>query len=197
MSIRRVARVTGPVLDDLALWVAGSERGTPGQAGSPRVEVVPLTVESLPFRDSPERPDRDQVLERLAAEATARAERTLLKQHIAGVVERVASPAVASGALVLTGTVRLPVSVPAGQRGGRALFRRGRFASATVTLRRPDGTVAAQGESHLEWDDVWWLRGARVRRARKLDDVLVDTVRKAVDHAVKRLRRPELEAQSR
>ncbi len=165
-----------------------------GQARFEKVLVVPLSIESLPFRDSPERPDREQVLQRLTEEATARAERTLLKQHLAQSVERAPSPDPTRGGLVLTGVVRLPVSVPAGQRGGRAMFRSGRFASATVALRRADGMLVAEGHTHLDWDDIRWVRGARIRRARALDDVLVDAVRKATDHAVKRLREADREA---
>jgi hypothetical protein len=145
-----------------------------------------LVVKAVPFRGSPERPDQAQALQSLSKEATTRAERTLLKQHIAQKVEKTSSPA-ASAPLVLTGTVRLPVSIPAGERGGRAMFRGGQFATATVTLRRSDGTLVAEGRSSLRWGDVRWLRGVRIRRSRNLDDVLQDAVRKATDHAVKSL----------
>lgn len=186
----------GLALGGLCMSLAASSPASMQRPLLGNVAVMSLTVESLPFRDSPERPDRDQVLRRLAEEATARAVRTLMKQHLADPVAQFASPAAASGALVLTGTVRLPVSIPAGQRGGRAMFRGGRFASATVVLRRSDGTLVAEGQSHLNWDDVRWVRGARFPRTRTLDDVLVDAVRKATDHAVKRLRRPDPETPS-
>lgn len=154
-----------------------------------QVLVVPFVVESQPYPGAAARPDEAEVLRRMGEEATARAERTLLKQRIAARVARVPLAGSGVGAPVLTGTVRLPVSLPPGQTGGRAMFRKGTFATATVALQR-DGVVRQQ-EVRLGWRDVRWVSGARTRRARKLDDVLADALRKAVDHAVKLLRREE------
>lgn len=153
------------------------------------VVLLPFVIDPQPYPGAPARPDEVDLLRRLSEEATARAERTLLKQRLAGRVIRMAPSVSGAGVTVLSGVVRLPVSVPLRQTGARAAFRRGSFATASVQLRRPDGT-SSQQEITLDWQDSRWLQGARIRRARKVDDVLADFVRKAVDHAVKDLRTP-------
>lgn len=185
-ALRRAANI-GVAIAALAVTWLGSRPVSGQQPAFGNVAVEPVMVEAVPFQDTPPRLDQAEVLQRLSQEATARAERTLLRQGLASKVERTAAQA-PSGTLILTGTVRLPVSVPAGQRGARAMFRKGPFGTATVSLRRSDGTLVAEGQSKLDWDDVRWLRGVRVRRVRDFDEVLQDAVRKATDHAIKGLR---------
>lgn len=129
-----------------------------------------------------------EFLTRLMEEATARAERTLLRQHVAGAVVRLGESEERHNMPLLTGVVQLPVGLPQEQAGSSAFFRNGTLATATVTLCNPDGRVLASGSSYLAWKDVRWVRGARHRRARPVAQVLEDAVRKATDHAVKQLR---------
>ncbi len=174
-------------------WLGVCFLGVPAVASEkppryPLVAVASFRIEPQPYPGAPLRTGESELLERLVGEATARAERTLVKQHIAGRVERLAGLESATAAPVLTGVVRLPLSLPPGQGGARAMFRKGPFASASVLLRQPDGT-SIQREVTLDWRDIRWTRGARIRRVRRFDDVLVDFVRKGVDHAVKRIQR--------
>lgn len=174
----------------ICLWlIMGAGQTT--QAAEPgvlvqEVTVAPFAIIPVPLTGAPEREDQESLLRRLAEEATARAARTLRKQGRDGGAQRVSEkhPGVNC---VVSGTVRLPISLRPVDGGGRAMFHRGPFATANVVLRQADGTVLARREVTLNWGDVAWVQGARHRRARPLDSVLVDFVRKAVDHAVKRL----------
>lgn len=173
------------------LYTAANWNGSTAAAHQPRIASVvvdPIIVEAQPYADAPPRRDTEELLRRLGEIATARAERSLIKQQLAGTSTRT-STSTSSEAPVLSGVVRLPISLPRGHGGARALFRRGRFASATVVLKQDGGTVLAEETASLDWDDVRWIYGARGGHARKLDEVLEDYVRKAVDQALKRLRR--------
>jgi len=150
-----------------------------------RVALAPITIEPEPHPKTTGWHAAAEDLQRLGREATARAERTLLQQGIARHVERVSAATPVSLPRV-SGVVRLPVALPPEATGAQATFRRGDFAIATVELVLP--TTSRTERATLGWRDVRWLRGVRIRRARPLDTVLTDAVRKAVDHAVKRLR---------
>lgn len=163
-----------------------------------KVVVAPFVVQPQPFPGALERPEGGELERRLAEEAASRAARSLVRQRIASVAERVPSrEAAAEGTVVVTDPVRLPLALPPDVRGLRAAFRPGIFAIAEVTMRRADGTFLAREQATLKWDEVRWTRGGKVRRARPLDDVLQDAVRKVVDRAVKRLKRHDLESLAR
>ena len=157
-----------------------------------QVSVRPFVILPRPINGSRDRPDVESVLRRLSEEATRQAGRTLLGHRLAGKVERLETPGPRPGGITLVGSVRLPVALPPGVIGLRASSRRGPFAYAQVSLQGASGRPLATGEATLEWDDVRWLRGARVRRNRPLDQVLEHATRKAVDRAVRRLKASDL-----
>lgn len=186
----RVVRLVVPCL----LFAAGKMgwSAPPQAAVFTKVVVGAVVVEPEPFPKAPSRPDEAEVIRQLTEVATARAERTLVKQHIAETVERSSSRDTSSAPVLLTGTVRLPVSLPNSARGRGALFQHGHFATVDVALQRRDGTMIAKEEVTLGWRDVPWVLGSRISHARPLDDVLGEYVRKGVDHAVKGLKRHDL-----
>lgn len=207
---------SGPALGCLVLiaaspW-ASAATPTPPLA---KVGVIAIAVIPQPLEGAPTRADQDALLRRLSDEATARAERSLLRQQIAASVERLPSRALAAepagrsaismpasgsstGEVYLTGTIRLPLSLPPSITRDWTWFRHGRFASAEVRLLRADGSTITRAAAILDWSDIRWFSGAgRVRSARPLDDVLVDFVRKAADQAVKHLKRQRLAATAR
>lgn len=171
-----------------AVPVAAGAAGPPQQAAS-QVAVAPFTIEPQPQRGVPELPNQGELVRRLSAAATARAERTLLQKRMAGRVVRAGEPEGADARTTLTGTVRLPLSLPPGQGGARAGFRKGTFATAEITLHVP-GAAPEVRRVELKWRDVRWVYGARFPRNRPFDNVLTDFVRKAVDEAVNRLGKP-------
>ena len=154
-----------------------------------KVALAPFTVVAQPFEGSPPRADQDTIVRRLAEEATARAGRDILRRRIAGTVERLSAGSPLSTQVLVAGTILLPVSLPRQVIGTRAAFRKGRFATVMISVTNADGRRLAQQEVVLGWDDVWWTRGARVRRNRALDEVLLDFVRRGVDDAFKQLER--------
>ena len=174
----------------------------------PRVGVMPLVIVPQPLKGATIRADQEALQRRLVEEATARAERSLLRQNIAATVERLPSrarPAEPTGRsstsapvsdshaaeVYLAGVVRLPLSLPPSLARDWTWFRRGRFAYAEVQLLRADGSMIARAEATLDWSDIRWFSGAgRLHYARPLDDVLVDFTRNATDRAVKHLRGP-------
>jgi hypothetical protein len=175
-----------------------------------KVIVLPFAIVAQPIDGASNRVDQQTIVRRLAEEATARAERSLLQQRIAVAVEQLPFPvaggvsvtavtsdsrpggAGAEGPVQLEGTVRLPVSLPAPLTGPRSWFHRGPFATAEVELRRAGGAVIAREAATLDWRDVRWFTGAgRLRRSRPLDEVLIDFARKATDRAIKRLKAHE------
>lgn len=150
-----------------------------------RVTVMPFIIRPQPLPGVDELPGQDELQHRLAEIATLRAERSLLHQHLTGQVARATSAA--PEGWVLTGVVSLPISPLVARQAGRAMFRPTPFATATVTLRY-GGKDQLQASQTLAWRDTRWLRGSRVRRARAFEQVAADFVRKAVDHAVKKLK---------
>lgn len=150
--------------------------------------VVPFRIDAQALPGALQRPDQDELVRRLAESATSSAERRLARRHVTRTFVRVPSRdavAAAPAGVIVSDTVHLPVALPPGVAGSRAAFRRGTFVTAEVTIQRPDGTIIGRGQSTLKWGEVRWTRGARVRRrARPVDEVLEDAVRKAVEHAV-------------
>ncbi|MES1241215.1 MAG: hypothetical protein ABUT39_06305 [Acidobacteriota bacterium] len=103
-------------------------------------------------------------------------------------VERVASVEAARGKTVVTGTVRMPVSLPPQVKGLAADSRKGPLASATVRLLDADGNTLREAEAVLTWREARWLEGApRFRRSRRVEAVLADAVDEVVERAVLRL----------
>lgn len=135
-----------------------------------------IAIESQPMEGAAVRADEPAIKGRLAETAANQAAITLKK-----------SPLAARG-LTLTGTIRLPLSLPPRVIGLRAHDRKGTFVTAQFVLRGADGKSVAEQNVALEWDDVRWLTGApKRRRNRPLNDVLEDAARKAVVRAVKQL----------
>ncbi len=145
--------------------------------------VVPILIEAEPIEGATPRADVEAVAKRLSESATGEAGRRLLKERIAVTVETTPPAAV-----VLSGTIRLPLSLPPRVIGLRAHDRQGAFATAHFTLRDAGGKVITEETAMLKWDEVRWLRGGgHYRRNRALDEVLQDTARSATARAVKRL----------
>lgn len=78
----------------------------------PEVAVVPFVIIPQTLDGAPTRADQDALVRRLAEEASERAERSLLRQHLAAAVEWPSSRASATAPVLLAGTVRLPLSLP-------------------------------------------------------------------------------------
>jgi hypothetical protein len=159
-----------------------------------KVVLVPIVVEAVPFEQTPPRPDEAEIVRKLADEATKQAERILARAHVAGEVVRVASTTAtpsapdettASVMPTVSGTLRLPVSLPPKVRGWNASQRKGRFATVSLTITDPrTGVVLAHSEGTCDWKDAFWTRGARSRRNAPLDDVLAHFARKTTERAV-------------
>ena len=154
-----------------------------------KIVVIPFEIYVDPFEGAPERPDRSAILRSLSDAATQQAVRVLTARHISVSIERRESPAAASRNVedvwTLTGTVSLPISLPARIYGLDAGARRGVFARAEATLRNAQGAVIRRSETVLVWGDARWTRGGpRRRRNRPLDSVLVDFAKKAADRVV-------------
>jgi hypothetical protein len=154
------------------------------------VRVVPFQIRERPIPGVTETSGAEALRNHLADEATARAIRTLRDHKKANVTEGPSEGETSPDApLTLSGTVSLPLFVPPRLRGFDAGLRRAPFATAAVTLTRPDGTTVGSEEATLRWKDVRWLRGARRKRNRPIEDILQDFTRKSVDHSVRRLER--------
>ena len=152
-----------------------------------RIAVVAFTIEPQILDGSPERADQDAILKKLSIEAGKRAERLLLKRHVAATVEQVASIQATTAPVFVTGTVSLPISLPPGVIGWRALTRKGTFVTTRIYLVDAAGKTLMQQTVTLDWGDVWWLHGGIRKRNAKLDDVLVKFVRKSVDRAMEQM----------
>lgn len=157
-----------------------------GGAMYPKVVVVPFTVEPQPVAGEPVQPG-DVRVQLLAAEASSTAAEALLG-HVAETVERAASPGAAKGQVLVTGVVRIPVSMPLGVRGLAADSRRGSLAVATVRLQGADGSTIREAEAQLTWREARWLEGApQFKRNRRIEAVLADAVQEVVERAVSKL----------
>ena len=171
----------------LTLLSACSVAGTPRrQATFPRVAVAPFAVVPQPLAGAPAQQDLAQLL---AEEATASAQRSVLREGIGESVERVPSPAQAAGQVLVTGTVTLPTSLPPGLHGMRADSRQGRLGVVILQLIGADGRPLRTAEAEISWRQGRWLTGApRFLRSRPAASVLRDAVRDLVEKGVRRLR---------
>jgi hypothetical protein len=150
----------------------------------PTVALVPFTVVPQDIEGANARPDQNALSQRLAEEATTRAERLLLMRHIGAKVERTTSIQNVTAPVFVTGSVSLPLSLPPGVIGWKARSRKGPFVTARAVLTDAAGRVLAQEEVTLDWNDVRWLRGARTKHNLPLEDVLLKFTRKSVDGAI-------------
>lgn len=151
----------------------------------PKVALKPFIIEAQAMEGAPQRSDAIKILADLSREATKQAERALKNKRIAGAVENVSTEK-KTEEVTLTGSVRLPISLPPHVIGFNAATRGGVFATGKVTLSKPDGAVIAEEEVKLFWRDGWWMNGARHRHNAPLNEVLADFVRKAADRALQR-----------
>ena len=150
-----------------------------------RVAVVPFAIEAQPFERTPNRTDQDDEIRRLQEEAAKQAERSLKEHGLAGNMESAATAQAAKSPLVLSGVIRLAVSLPSRIYGMAGYQRSGPFITVTETLQRSDGTVAATGSSTLGWRGCWWITAGKSSHVIPVDTVLADFVRKAVDRATR------------
>lgn len=172
-----------------SVFACATQSAAKGQAMYPKVFLVPFTFEPQSVAGEPVQPG-DVRVQLLAAKASSTAAEALLGQ-VAETVERAASPGAAQGQVLVTGVVRLPVSMPPGVRGLAADSRKGSLAVATVRLQGADGNTIREVEAHLTWREARWLEGApRFKRNRRVDAVLADAVEEVVERAVSRLESP-------
>jgi hypothetical protein len=177
-----------------AAWARGDHRRR--HAASPKplfaaVAVMPFTVEPEPpagVAVSPTQPERLRIA---AEQVTEHVHHWLLKKRlsgtIAGRVHRATSPADETLPFI-TGTVRLPVSLPTGRQERHALFARERFATAKVTMQFPDGTTL-EAEAALNGKDVPLTRNYKryLTYEKGIGWVLEKFAEKAVDRALQSL----------
>lgn len=168
----------------MLLMSLGASGATPSKPRFQSVAVLPIIISEA---DQPAHPT--ELGQRLAEAGSARAVQALMRRRVAAGVRRIAAAAECRAELDLLfiAEVTLPASLPQDEAGARAMFRKGKFATAVVRLERPDGKREAEASAALDWDDVRWLQGVRIRRARPSADVLHDAVRKVIDRAVVRL----------
>jgi len=182
---QRLARfVAATACGLLAPAGAGQSQAGNGRAPLPTATVLPFTVSAEPQPGAAPRPDQDGLLRLLGREATLQAGRTLTEHGIAGQVTQAPGPVGRAAPVVVTGSIRLPVSLPPGISAFDADKRRGTFATGTATFTRPDGTVIATETIRLGWGAVSWVYGGRPKRIAPLEAVLEDFSRKAADRAV-------------
>lgn len=124
----------------------------------------------------------------LAEWATSEAEKSVLQRQVATSVQRTAAGG-GEGKPRLSGQVVMPVSLPPHLKGLSAAGSGGSLATASVRLVDGEGRTLGEGTASVDWDGVRWLTGARYRRPRPVNQALVDAARKAVDLAVRDLRR--------
>ena len=161
---------------------------------SVQVAVVPFVIEPQPFAGAPVRPDQAEELRHLSVEATKQVIRSLLDHHPAYSVAQVPTVEAGTGKTVITGTIRMPISLPPNVGGWYAEKRHGHFATATIVVSDGDGKAIATQSIDLNWDAVWWYRSGKIARNFPLDQVLDGFARKAADHAVRRLDHQILES---
>ena len=141
------------------------------------VPVTAFTIvpENLPGTSNDNRGEGLRSL--LAQEAAASAQEAL---HRAGLTQTAAT---------VSGTVRMPVSLPPDVVGLRADRLKGPLAVATVRLLGPDGRTIREAEATLTWRQARWLEGApRFRRNRPPERVLREAAHEVVARAMERLR---------
>lgn len=183
-----------PLMSSMVILTAAMTLGCATQAAPrrealyPKVLVGLFTIESQPLPGGKDRPMPEVFPTLLANEAAASAERSLVRGHLAAIVEPKLARNPAAGEAVITGTVRLPTSLPPGLHGLRADAQKGVLATATVKLVSAEGKVLQQAEATLSWWDARWLTGPpKSRRVRPVETVLVEAVREVVERAAERL----------
>lgn len=187
IAISRCLAISALILACCGLSVEASNANPPL-----KVAVASFIIEPQPFEKTPSRADQGQFMRHLSDEATKQAEQSLIEHHIVDVAQQVTSRDAAQGQMVVTGTIRLPVSLPPRVMGWDASRRHGSFATATLILLSPVGKVVFQQDIAVRWGDVWWYSGGKATHNYAQDDVIASLVRKATDHAVRRLNRQKL-----
>ena len=149
-----------------------------------RLAVASFVIEPTPLGDA-DASDREWFQELLAGHATATARRVSIEWELADRVEQSREP---PRIHVLSGSVSVPIALPAAYLGSHATFQKGALAVARIELRDAQGALVDTQEVTVRWRDVRWLRGGpRIRRPRRPDAALIDAVELASERAVKRL----------
>ena len=188
MESRSLRVIVGPLVFGWALlWVTTDSARAEDLHPIVTVAVAPFTIDPQPFAGAPERADEEEFLKRLSEEATEQAQRSLIERHIADAATRVSSRDAADGRVVVSGTIRMPISLPPRVIGWDASRRRGHFATATVTLLDATGKVLSEQDVAVNWGDVWWFQGGKSVHNNRLGQVLEGFARRVADHAVRRL----------
>jgi hypothetical protein len=150
-----------------------------------KVVLAPIVVEALPFENTPPHANEAEVVRKLSEEATKQAEKILIQSHIAEEVVLIKPVGATTALPTVSGTLRLPVSLPPEVRGWKASQRSGRFATVSLTITDPQtGGVLTRSEGTCNWKDALWTRGARIRRSAPLPEVLSHFARKTTERAV-------------
>src|SRR6266851_2310663 len=143
--------IQGPaILCLLPAPVRASLGASPQTPAFAELAVAPFVVIPEPLQGASTRKGQDDLVQRLAEKATARAIRSLPQPGIAEAVGADSPNDSSTEQLLVTGTVRLPVSLPSDLVGLNAQLRRGRLASANVAIRRADGTTVARAGAMLD-----------------------------------------------
>jgi len=187
MKLFRLERHLGMLMVCWALVCAAAAAPAGGMSASVTVAVAPFTIDPQPFVGAPVRPDQGDFILSLTREATKQTEQTLVERHIVDSAGTVPSGEARTGRMVVTGTVRMPISLPPKVIGWNAAHRHGHFATATVTVTDAVGRLVSEENATVDWGDVWWFHGGKDAKNYPLDNVLASLARKAVDHAVRRL----------
>lgn len=107
------------------------------------VQVAPFAIEPEPRAGVPLGAAQQERIRVLSEQVTQHTDHWLFKKRLSGTIaggEQRATSAADEATPVVSGVVRLPLSLPADLQQRYALFSRQRFATATVTVQLPAGT---------------------------------------------------------
>ena len=157
-----------------------------GTRAGPRLQAVGVDRFTVVAQPAGQATGGENLSWMLAEWATAEAEKSLIQRRVAASVQR---PPAGGGKKQprLSGEVVMPVSLPPHLKGLSAAGSDGSLATASVRLVDEEGRPLAEGTASVDWDDVRWLKGAKHRRPRPVNEALAEAARKAVDLAVRQL----------
>lgn len=131
-----------------------------------RLAIAGITIVPTSVGDA-DASDREWFQEILADQATAAVRQISIDKQLAQQVEPEGSQ---TEALLLSGTLAIPIALPPEYRGSHAFFQKGALAVARMELRDSNGTLLTTVEATVHWKDVRWTRGShKTRRARRIE----------------------------